>query len=261
MREASTEHARLVLAGEGFKVEDIPEAPPNKRADLRVWAGEEEYIVEAKLRAPHDGWLELMKKVGAEGYASTSRQIDPWSSLSSTILQAHAQLAATPAGPGAFRVLWAVALHADDGFVISCLEKRLLGSVQIVLIDPMALKVGDIVTCYHHASNDFERCPQLDAAVLGTRTGANLFINYFSERRAALRASRLHGVFDAHGAVVDPEVQAASGKAYMLGNDFEGPRDGKTQAAYLRKKHGIMGNVMMEFQFAGMAMVPRAGTP
>lgn len=258
MREPSTEHARAVLASEGFVVEDIPQAPPDKRADLRVWFEAEEYVLEAKLRAPHVGWRNLMKEVDAEGCASVSRQIDPWNSLSSTITEAHEQLMSTPAGSAALRVLWAVALHDDDDFVIACLEKRLVGSELLVVIDSQALTVGKTIVCYHHSNNDSERCPGLDAAVLGTRKGANLFVNYFSERRDALRRSRLHRMFDACGAVVDPEVDVARGSAFMLGADFVGPRDGRTQWAYLRERYGVTTSIMSQYQFAGAALVPRA---
>lgn len=255
MREPSTEHARIVLAAEGFTVTDIPAEPPAKRADLRLWFGREEYVVEAKLREPHAGWLELLKQVAQEGYASTSRQISPWNSLSSTLTEAHEQLVATPAGESAFRVLWLVALHDDDDFVISCVEKRLLGSVEVIAIDPVKLSVSESKVCYHHGSNDFERCAGIDAAVLGTRKGANLFVNYFSANRNAFRSARLHGMFAAHGAVVDPEMDVASGTAYMLGRDFLGPRDGQTQGKYLYERYGIRTTVMQEFQFAAMAAI------
>jgi hypothetical protein len=255
MREPSTEHARLVLSSEGFTVDDIPVEPPAKRADLRLWFGQEEYVVEAKLREPHEGWLELLKQVAQEGYASTSRPINPWNSLSSTLTEAHAQLLATPAGESAFRVLWLVALHDDDHFVISCIEKRLLGSVEVTGIDPIKLSIGESKVCYHHASNDFQRCAGIDAAVLGTRTGANLFVNYFSERREAFRKTQLHAMFSVHGAVVDPEVLEASGKAYMLGRDFVGPRNGQTQWKYLYERYGVRTTVMQEFQFAAMAAI------
>ena len=255
MREPSTEHARIVLAAEGFTVTDIPAEPPAKRADLRLWFGREEYVVEAKLREPHAGWLELLKQVAQEGYASTSRPINPWNSLSSTLTDAHEQLVATPAGESAFRVLWLVALHDDDDFVISCVEKRLLGSVEVIAIDPVKLSVSESRVCYHHGSNDFERCAGIDAAVLGTRKGANLFVNYFSVKRNAFRSARLHSMFAAHGAVVDPEMHVASGTAYMLGRDFLGPRDGQSQWKYLYERYGIRTTVMQEFQFAAMAAI------
>jgi len=253
MRERSTEHARDVLLIEGFAVEDIPEAASGKRADLRVRWLEEEYVLEAKLRAPRREWLELMEKADTEGYATASRNISPWASLSSTIREAHQQLVATPAGRGAFRILWIAALNDDDRFIVACLEKRLLGTARVVIIDPHTLSVTTS-TCYHHGSNDFELCAGIDAAVLCTCRDATLFVNYFSERREAFRKSQLHRMFDRHGAVVDPEIEVTAGTALMLGSDFVGPRaGGHAQWKYLLDRYGVRSSPMMESQFWGMA--------
>src|SRR5450432_1507003 len=171
MRELSTEHARTNLSAEGFHVEDIPVEPPAKRADLRLRFGDEEYLVEAKLRGPHGSWREFLSKARAEGSAAMSRLVDPWSALSSMITEANEQLLATPASSEAFRVLWAVALDDDQKFVIACLEKRLLGTELLVSIGRDDLYNPKMLECYHYASNDFERCPEIDAAVLGTSEG------------------------------------------------------------------------------------------
>jgi hypothetical protein len=262
MLDPSMEHARQVLSDEGFVVEDIPVAPPENRADLRLWFGDEEYVLEAKLREPHEGWLKLKERVSAftaEGYASITRKIDPWNSLSNTITHANKQLVATPAGTDAFRVLWMVALRDDDEFVVSCLKKRLLGSQLLTAVDAKAPNNVKTVECYYHSSNDFERCPEMDAAVLGTRKGGNLFLNYFSARREAFRHSKLHSMFGARNAVVDPELEAIQGKAYMLGRDFNAPRDGKSQWSYLKKRYGVGTSVMVESQFSGLLSIPRLG--
>lgn len=256
MREPSTEHARLALSAAGFRVEDIPVVPDAERADLRLWFGDEEYVLEAKVREPHPGWSELVSQASADGYATKSRRIDPWNALSRVVRKAHDQVVATPAGTAALRVLWVAALNDDADFVIACLEKRLLGSVQVVGIDPSALTVGDPKTCFHYSSNDFELCPGIDAAVLSTRTDAKLYVNYFSPRRASFRQTHLHRVFAEYRAVIDPETQADAREAFVIGADFTGPRGDNAQRRYLYQRYGVRITVMQDHHFAGLVTIP-----
>jgi len=259
MREPSTEHARQVLSAEGFVVEDIPVAPPENRADLRLRFGDEEYVLEAKLREPNEGWLRLTDQVRAleaGGSAHTTRETQPWNSLSSTITGAYQQLVATPAGHGTFRILWVIAPHDDDEFVVLCLRKRLIGCQTLTAVDVKAPTTVRTVECYHYSSNDFERCPEMDAAVLGTRMGGSLLVNYFGGRTAALRRSRLYRMFDGSNAVVDPELEVAEGKAYLLGRDFNARRDGKSQSSYLKERFGVGTSIMRESQFSGIVSIP-----
>lgn len=250
MREPSTEFARFILTKEDFNVKDIEVCHSEKRADLLVSYGSEEYIVEAKSRAPHRGWNELMKQVRDEGCATISRHIDPWSALSSTIHEAYQQLLSTPAPAEAFRVLWWIALHDDGAFVKACMEKRLIGTERLVAVEgDMLDKPPKILDCYYHGSNDFERCPKLDAAVIGTQEGAKLLVNMHSEQRARFRRSRLHAMFAKYNAVIDAEVAEQRGKAFMLGRDFVGPRNGKSQWAYIRDRYGVGTSVMINHQF------------
>jgi hypothetical protein len=249
MREQSTEFVRLILDEEGFIVTDIEVCLNERRADLFVSYGSEEYIVEAKSRAPHQGWNEFMKRARAEGGATTSRRIDPWNALSSTILEAYQQLLSTPASAEVFRVLWCVALHDDESFVKACMKKRLLGTERLVAIEwPVRASMSDkppkIIDCHYHGSNDFERCPKLDAAVVGTRKGGQLLVNMYSEQRARFRSSRLHAMFAKYNAVIDAEVAEQRGEAFMLGCDFVGPRNGKSQWAYIRDRYGVGTSIM-----------------
>jgi len=257
MREQSTEHARANLVAEGFHVEDIAVEPPAKRADLRLRFTDEEYLLEAKLRRPHGSWREFMAKARTEGSASMSRTVDPWSALSSTITEANEQLLATPASAGAFRMLWAIALDDDQKFVIACLEKRLLGTELLVAVSRNDLYNLKMLECYYYASNDFERCPELDAAVLGTEEGGKLFVNYFSKKRESFRRSHMYRMFAARNAVIDPELVAAQGGALMLASDFVGPRGNRTQWEYLKERYGVLTSVSVDSQFDGIVSIPR----
>lgn len=246
--------ARAVLQAEGFLVEDIPALDAEKRADLRATFGDEEYVVEAKLRGPDRGWIELAKRAEAEGVAMISRRVAPWNALSSTIEDAHRQLQATPRSPVAFCVLWTVALHQDGEFAIDCVEKRLLGVESVVVVRQLdSLSTSQ---CFYYSSNDFERFPELDAAVVGTERGGRLLVNSFSPRRELLRKGRLYRAFESRGAVIDAELLEQQGAAFLIAKDFVGPRTGSSQWQYLKDRYGILVSAMVESQFNGLATFP-----
>lgn len=255
MREESTEHARSYFTSMGFTVEDIPEALAQKRADLRATIKGEEYIVEAKHRQPEREWRAAMLRLEVDGFATASREILPWATLSKSIHNAHAQLSATPAGPEAFRILWIAALHDDDHFVISCVRKCLLGTHRVLVFRDLAVPPQDQY-CYYYDENDFESCPQIDAAALCTRASAQLIVNNHSPRCERFRRSHLYSVVAAHNALTDGEIEAQDGKALMLGMDFQGPRDGAARGAYLGNKYGVRVMPMNESAFTGVALYP-----
>jgi hypothetical protein len=259
----STEHARSFFESIGFAVEDIPEAEAEgqKRADLRVTIGEEEYVVEAKFRSPHREWYEVLQRAEAGEFATTTREVEPWRTLSDVIQKARAQLVATPASTSAFRILWVVAPHSDDSFVIPCIEKQLLGVRQLFVYqaEDFSKNFGASPTlrqCYYFEDNDFERYPEIDAAMLFAQDGGQLFVNHFSPNRDRFRRSRLYEVVSGKGAVIDADVLRRDGKALMLDTDFGGPRGAGAQQTYLRVKHDILVNVVHESHWKGVAVVP-----
>jgi hypothetical protein len=201
-----------------------------------------------------------MKQLRDEGCAKTSRDVNPWNSLSSTILEAYQQLISTPCSIDAFRILWCVALHDDGAFVMACMEKRLIGTERLVAIELTAkANMSDtppkIVNCYYHRSNDFQRCPKLDAAVIGTREGGKLLVNLHSDNRDRFRCSRLHAMFDRYNAVIDAEIAEQSGKAFMLGRDFTEVRNGKSQRAYIRNRYSVGTSVMLDNHFSAYTTI------
>src|SRR3569832_1712923 len=104
--ELSKRHASAFLSEQGFRVEEIEVVPGEERAALRAaWSGDE-YVFEAKMRTEHQAWLDTVEKARREGFASTSREVDPWNAISSMIRKALDQLVATPSSKDAFRILW-----------------------------------------------------------------------------------------------------------------------------------------------------------
>lgn len=263
MADLSTEHARIFFSSLGFTVEDIPTAGEQgqKRADLRVLVGDEEYVVEAKARDPHREWHAINERADAEGFATASRDIQPWWLLSKRIAGAYEQLVSTPMSLHAFRILWIVALHGDDKFVISCFERQLLGLRLLFAFTPQDFsgKKGPGprgLPCYYFEDSDFERFPLIDAAMLCTREGGQLLVNHFSHNRSRFRGSRLFAAVQEKGAVVDAEDRVRAGRALMLGTDFTGPRGNGAQQAYLRDKYDVLVSVAQESHFSGVAVFP-----
>lgn len=257
MREPSAELARDFFTWLGFQVEDIPTIDGQKRADLRAVLDGEEHVLEAKERLPHFEWRAAMQQAEAQGYAITTRAIEPWQTLSNTILKAHAQLVATPAGSDAFRILCIFAPHSDDDFVISCVEKRLIG-VQLLMAYRSLREPPEPIDCYYYDENDFERCPGIDAALLFARDGARLLINHYSANRERFLTSYLCTTLmaKAERAVIDAVSETQAGRGFMLDKDFSGPREGNAQWTYLRDKHGVLTSRVMESYFKSVLIVP-----
>ena len=189
----STEDARRWLRFFGLSVEDIPRArqPAQQTADLRAEWNAEEYIVEAKIREPHEDWVKLCRDAEAEDIASTIREMR-LGTLSGKIRNAYGQLMATLCAPNAFHVFWFLA-ESDYQFVESCLQRQLLGLVALVTYSASdKIEVSTVRHCFHYEYNDFERCPGLDAAVVSTPDGVNLYLNFYSENRARFRLGAAH---------------------------------------------------------------------
>jgi hypothetical protein len=261
MQILSTEHARSFFTSIGFFVEDIPEAVGQKRADLRVTVGEDEYVVEAKFRSPHREWYEVLQRAETGELATITREVEPWRTLSDVVQKARAQLAATPASTSAFRILWMVALHPDDNFVIACIRKQLLGVRQLFVyrVEDFSKNFGvppELQQCYYFEASDFERYPEIDAAMLFDQDGGQLFVNHFSPNRDRFRRSSLYAAINEKGALVDAEILRRNGKVLMLDTDFAGPRGAGTQQTYLREKHDILVTIMHENQWKGVAVIP-----
>src|SRR5262249_2430742 len=115
-------------------------------------------------------------------------------------------------------------------------------------------KPPEACTCYYFDDNDFERYPEIDAAMLCTLEGGQLFVNHFSPNRERFRESRLYEVVNGRGAIVDAEVLTRKGQALMIGTDFGGPRGGGAQQAYLRDKCGVLVSIGIEKHFHGIGV-------
>ncbi|MBI3132447.1 MAG: hypothetical protein HYZ13_14115 [Acidobacteria bacterium] len=250
MREFSTEHARQCLDAIGLDVRDIKVVQNEKRADLLATFQQETYIVEAKNRSAHTGWLELVQMARSKGAGTHSRDVQPWNALSSMIQVAYAQLIATPAPSNAFRILWVVAPHGDADFVLECLKIRFFGLARLVVIQdsetpPVARD------CFHYGRSEFERTPHLDAVILGNIEAGQLLLNCLSKNKDQFKKSYLYKWLHRANAVVDPEEKEADGKAFLIPIDIEGGRNPQANWQYLKQTYGVKTSVMRKNAFYG----------
>jgi len=130
--ELSTETASKFLEAAGFRVERIAASNKQgeKRADLRAWYGVEEYLIEAKSRDLGDEIKALHADAEKGGSAYMTRTADRLNSVSRSLLNAGRQLASTPAGSNAFRVIWVFAGHHDAKHELSLVHTRLHGKAR-----------------------------------------------------------------------------------------------------------------------------------
>jgi hypothetical protein len=253
--ELSKRHASAFLSEQGFLVEEIEVVPDEERADLRAVCSGDEYVIEAKMRTEQQAWRDTVDTARREGFATTSRPVDPWNAISSMIRKAHDQLVATPASKDAFRILWVAALHDDDNFVLNCVEKRLFGRALMSVVKSMSLQERPTTRhCYFHSHADFRRFRTLDAAVLATTTDVRLCVNTFGSNVSRLRDSRLYHVL--RQAVRDPEIAERNGTAFVMGDDYRPDETGRAAWAYIRQKYGLLTSKMTEANFRALVSVP-----
>jgi hypothetical protein len=249
--EFSKLHAKRFFEQHGYSVEEIP-AGPTKSADLRVTGCSEEYVVESKARCESEEWLVLREAVRNGGVAHLSRSLEPWNAISATIRRAVEQLDATPATNQAWRLLWILANHPDDRFVLDCVSMRLCGQTTLTTKGSGTFDIGTR-ECFYYSHSDFRRFPTLDAAVLANPSGLRMYVNSFSPRREALRSSSLYATLSADGAVCDPEVLERNGEVFVIGSDFDPVALGeKAEWSYLKRKYGVLTSPMTESQFVGL---------
>jgi hypothetical protein len=257
--EPSKLHAKRFFEQHGYDVEEIP-VGAKESADLRVRKCSEEYLVESKARCESGSWLALRESVRGGGGAHASRAVEPWNAISAMISKAVDQLDATPAASSSWRLLWVLADHPDDQFVLECVSKRLCGTTALTTKGTGTFDIGTR-DCFYYCHNDFRRFPSLDAAVLANGVGLRMYVNSFSPRREALRSSGLYLPLSNASAVCDPEVLERDGEALLLGADFDPAALGNDpQRTYLKSKYGLWTCPMNESQFVGvLAVADRPG--
>ena len=223
----TVEQARSALEGLGFLVSDVRQPQLRKHADLRALCDRNDYLVEAGPRLPNERWLERCDVLDGSGARAIDRELRPV--FADRIRTAERHLGATPALPETIRLGWFVA-EGHDEHALACVEACLLGTRNVQL-------PGASFECYGFSHSEFALCTDMHAAVLEDESGLRLVVNPFSRMLERVRGCSLYAELELLGAVVDPEVEVATGHALMIGADFVGQRDGRSQLAYLQRKY------------------------
>lgn len=243
------EHARHCLEANGFRVQDIDECS-EERADLLASDGVDEYVVEVKSKEVSAECENLIAEAANSGLATLDRDITTRNRIDAVVKKADAQLAATPAAAGAFRILWVSCLSGDACFIHRQFERTLYGDRDVMLHDGHGKALLRSVPCYYYDFSSFYACPGIDAAILSGPDTGYLCVNDCSPRYEAFRRSRLYA-FLPDRAVLDPVRQEQVGEALRILGKID-RRDSTAKWKYLRDTYGYMTAPMRAVQFTGL---------
>lgn len=202
--------AQMFFEEIGFSTRAIPEAD-QKRADLAVNDGEQEYVVEVKEKVDTGSQLTIsdLTELGPDCQI-THEPYAPSNLLDGILKHGRKQLAATPSGGDALRLLFVLFTGPNAGMFVRRSLYTFYG-VQDVL-PPHGQ--GDGLNCvYFHNSFSFSS-PGVDGLLLVENDSLQLCLNEFSPRCDALRQSRL--VAKMAGAVYDPATFGADAGKVVL---------------------------------------------
>jgi hypothetical protein len=232
------QHVKECLEAEGFMVELVPEAD-EERADLLAHDAADVYVVEVKGKEVTKEYRDLVAQAATGAVACLDREVKRRNRLDGIVHKAESQLVATPAAPGAFRLLWVRLPENPDGYFIrSEFEQTLYGSRDLLVFTQDRKLVG-VLPCYYYGHASFFRCKRIEAAILDGPDGGNLYLNEFGERADAFRKSSLYRSLAGANAVTDPVLQERAGKAIAVRGDPD-RRDQHALREYFQRTYGYL---------------------
>lgn len=192
-RIASNFFARL-----GYSVTSIPEAD-EKRADLDVHDGNDQYIVEVKEKIDTGSQIRLSKNpiddsehlVGCEPFARSN-------GLDNVFKKTKKQLADTPSDDAAYQLIW---LHTEGINADMMARRALFTFYGVTTLSPGALR-GNAVNCVYFDYSTAFAAPSVDGLIVVENDKLLLCLNEFSPRYLRFRDTKLVRVFG--DAVYDP---------------------------------------------------------
>ena len=184
--ERAKQLATLFFKQIGFRVEEIPETD-QKRADLAVDDGQQQYIVEVKEKEDTGSQLTVLPNIDGEtDLLITSEPHAPSNRMDGVMKVSRKQLASTPAHENALRLIF----HLFEGRNADMFVRRTLYTFYGVQ-DVAASGNGSGLNCvYFHNSFSFAS-PKVDGLVLMENRDLLLCLNEFSPKCDLLRNSQL----------------------------------------------------------------------
>ncbi len=199
----------------GYSVEEIAEAE-DKRADLNVSDGIDNYIIEVKEKIDTGNqikWSAIYDRktsflVGEESHSCSEN-------LRGKIRKANKQIIETPSKENALHLLW----FFTQGNNADMITRRLLYTFYgIANLIPVNQK-GDGVNCVYFEYSASYRMQELDGIILVENDRVNLCLNEYSKQYHKLQKSKLHKIFN-RDAIYDPETFEARPGTIVFRSDM-----------------------------------------
>ena len=248
--EPAEEEALLFLRAQGFDVKPVPrsrELTPEFEAEL---AGER-YLFEVKARRDDEALDEI-----EPGEVLSQSQHLFWSQgILKNVRKAVRQLRQHDPQHHRYWIVW---LRAEAPIAGDAAEEQirgtLLGSCAVVDLATATEAGVSEKDCFYAQKGAFEQFPELDAAVIATTGGYQMWVNEFG-RPDQIIQSRLGRVFAGRGLNI-PKEHDEAGRAYRMATTGGERSEGVVQA-YLRATYGLKMPILLRFQsHRALSMLP-----
>ena len=162
----------------GFDVDDIPECD-DPRADIRAFdSTRREYVTEVKDRIDDPETVASQLETISDGKTEATFRVSPMdhsNSLDGIFKYGGAQLADTPSGPDAFRLLW---LHCNG--IDASLQSIRARNTFYGVVPVTPTNGGDGHMCFYFDFNTSYMLPHVNGLVIFEKDGIKLHVNEFA---------------------------------------------------------------------------------
>lgn len=182
----------------GYSVTVIPEAD-NKRADLDVHDGKNQYIVEVKEKL--DTGSQVLRSTVGEGDSKVNVGREPHSRsnrLDGVLKHGTKQLNETPSADGAFNLLW---LYTEGVNADMTSRRALYTFYGIATLIPVSQNSNGVNCVYFDYSTAFAM-PSVNGLIVVENDSLQLCLNEFAPNYSSFKMSKL--VSDLGAAICDP---------------------------------------------------------
>ncbi len=233
MMEHSEQIAIQFFRRIGFTAEPIS-VSVNSRADIRVYDGETEYIVEVKEKIDDPAILESqLSSVDVDGIQLQIRtsQLSRSNRLDGIFKGGSKQLKETPSKDNAYHLLWVHCGGIDAGLQEVQLRNTFYG---IVPVAPNDREAGCM--CFYFDFNTAYMLRHVHGLLIASENGLRLYINEFAVNAERFRSSQL--TFKMKDCIFDPIVILENEKHIAFRGDIS-RKDENAVLLALEKQTGV----------------------
>jgi hypothetical protein len=237
------QHVTNFLTAMGFQVSPIRQISGDRHADLIADKDGMRTVLEVKSRLDDPIFNSLAPKVESGKVQEYSAPTGKTGTFSRRVKKAASQLEGS-ARSNDFRCLWFVIdphqlVEVDDQIIGTLLGRRyILGGKEP---DESGAVVSE--SCYALGRADFQRCPEIDCAIIDQMEKALFIANIHSPRYSKLAKWPLRKIFPSES-VKDILVEEKAGKAYIVPLDTPISCDDDI-LEYVKEKYGRSGPLFL----------------